>query len=313
MRAQWLCQIAIYPSAKLDIRATTMASPTAQQPNGHPSPPTQPEAEPALTQTQTRTQAQPAAAANAANATSSNPKAPAAPTTNPDVPLTSLTEDGTSKRPRDARLLHLVLSAQGIQSYQERVPLQLLDFAYRYTSSVLGDALRLAGEGYTGAGDNARGGGAAGRGRGGGGAGGEGGEGSIGVTALRQAIASRQDFGFQGGYLPKEFMLEQAGERNRVALPRVERAGAVGGLVLPEEKYCLTGSGWGLKETWEDEESEGDEEGAAGQGKEVSMGGMEEGEGQGDEDEEGVGRMEDVFGEDAGGGGEDGDVDMGGD
>lgn len=253
-----------------------MASPsTAQQPNGHPSPPLQPDQ---------------------ATATTSKPAQ-----LTPDVPLTSASDDGTSKRPRDARLLHLVLASQGIQSYQERVPLQLLDFAYRYTSGVLSDALRLAGEGYTGAGAE----GGRGRGRG---AGGDGGEGSIGVTALRQAIASRQDFAFSGGYLPKEFMLEQAAERNRVALPKVER-GAGGGLVLPEEKYCLTGASWGLKDTWEDSEDEEQEvrAGEGGRGQEVRMGGVEGGEEAGDEDEEGAGRMEDVFGEE--GGGE--DVDMG--
>lgn len=259
-----------------------MASPSTQ-PNGHPSPP--------------------------ANNTGHQPPEPSKPNPNPnpEVPLTSLSDDaGSSKRPRDARLLHLVLSAQGINSYQERVPLQLLDFAYRYTSSVLGDAVRLAGEGYTGATSSER------RGRGGGGAGDA--EGSVGVTALRQAIASRQDFGFQSaGGLGKEFMLELAGERNRVALPKVER-GAGASLALPEEKFCLTGVGWGLKDTWEESEDEGEEEtegGARGgeKAQEVDMGGVEE-EGREDdgEDEEGAGRMEDVFGEDGGGG----DVDMAG-
>lgn len=122
------------------------------------------------------------------------------------------------------------------------MPLQLLDFAYRYTSSVLSDALRLSSEGYASApgapttskrdlatdGSN------------------------ISVNALRQAIASRQDYQFQGA-LPKEFMMEQAVERNRVQLPKVQRSW---GVQLPPEKYCLTGTGWSLRDLWEEDEQQ---------------------------------------------------------
>lgn len=232
------------------------------------------------------------------------PDAPPA-SSDPDVPRASTQDDGQSKRPRDARLIHLVLSSLGINSYQERVPLQLLDFAYRYTSSVLSDSLRLSAEGYAGQPERTGG----GRGRGGGAAGGEGagGEG-VTVTSLRQAIASRQGYTFQG-HLPKEFLLEQAAERNRVALPKVERGY---GVLLPEEKYCLTGVGWNLKEEWSDEDMEEDEEqeqqvnGAVHAAREdVGMGGIDDATNE--DDEEGAGRMEDVFGEE-GGGGE--DIDM---
>src|ERR1700760_981093 len=51
-------------------------------------------------------------------------------------------------KPRDVRLLHSLLASQGVSSYQDRVPLMLLDFAYRYTRSVLSDAQQLAWEGY---------------------------------------------------------------------------------------------------------------------------------------------------------------------
>ena len=43
--------------------------------------------------------------------------------------------------PRDVRLLHLLLASQAIHQYEERVPLQLMDFAYRYTRGVLKDAM----------------------------------------------------------------------------------------------------------------------------------------------------------------------------
>jgi len=214
----------------------------------------------------------------------------------PEVPLTSLQDDGQSQRPRDARLIHLVLSSLGIQSYQERVPLQLLDFAYRYTSSVLSDSLRLSAEGYAGT-STERG----GRGRGAGDAGGEG----ITVASLRQAIASRQGYTFQG-HLPKEFMLEQASQRNKVALPKVERGY---GVQLPPEKYCLTGVGWTLKDEWESEEEvEAIEQvnGVVGHDEvekeeDERMGGVDGGMDDEDEDEEGAGTMEDVFGEEGGG------------
>lgn len=217
----------------------------------------------------------------------------------PQVPLTSLTDSGTDRRPRDARLIHLVLSSLGIHSYQERVPLQLLDFAYRYTSSVLNDSLRLAGDGYSSQTQNERD-----KRRAGGGEN----SGEITVNALRQAIASRQGHTFQGA-LPREFMLEQAAERNRVALPKVERSY---GVQLPAEKYCLTGTGWGLREEWDSDEDVADDDlhdgseevtKAESSGEDKAMGGMDEAD---DEDEEGGGSFEDVFG----GGGEDEDTGM---
>jgi transcription initiation factor TFIID subunit 9B len=201
----------------------------------------------------------------------------------PEVPLTSTQDDGQTKRPRDARLIHVVLSSLGIHSYQERVPLQLLDFAYRYTSGVLSDSLRLSAEGYASqtnqgnkrntAGDDSN---------------------AISVTALRQAIASRQGYTFQGP-LAKEFMMEQASERNRVALPKVDRSF---GVQLPPEKYCLTGVGWGLREGWESDEDVTVEDAprqAEDGRQDEQMGGMDGAENE-DEDEEGTGRMEDVFG-----------------
>ena len=174
------------------------------------------------------------------------------------------------------------------------MPLQLLDFAYRYTSGILSDSLRLAAEGYAHT-DTTRG----GRARGGGG-GAE--DGSITVTALRQAIASRTGYAFTPA-LSKEFMLEQAQARNKVQLPKVERSY---GVQLPPEKYCLTGVGWGLKDEWESEEDE--EEGAEEvqtatqrhrEDVDESMGGMD---GAADEDEEGAGGLEDVFGDEDEGG-----------
>ncbi|KAJ4982547.1 transcription initiation factor TFIID subunit 9 [Stagonosporopsis vannaccii] len=193
---------------------------------------------------------------------------PAATTTNTNssYPPTSLLDTGSSKRPRDARLLHLLLANMGVTAYTERVPLQLLDFAYRYTSGVLSDALAYepavpsslpqaekkkrdatADEG-------------------------------ISLNALRTSVAGRASVmgagaGAVGGGLAKEVLAEIASERNRVALPRVEREF---GLRLPPERYCFTGVGWGVREAWEGEEEGGhdddDDDDDNGDGMEVEGG-----------------------------------------
>lgn len=235
----------------------------------------------------------------------------------------------------------MLLASLGVTAYQERVPLQLLDFAYRYTSGVLQDAVYLASEGYAGAVAEGGGGGPT---RGGGGGGGGSELSSVSLQAVRLSIASRLHYQFQTG-LPKEFLMDVAAERNRIALPGAARYGdaaaaaagggaaggkgqqqassvIMGGMRLPPERFCLTGTGWNLKDGWEsDGEEDVDVEGAAtaaatGDGKGVGTTagvtdtGAEEG---GEEDDDGDGRMEDVFGEDtamADGGDEDGDKTM---
>ena len=74
---------------------------------------------------------------SAAHQLSSQDDPTAADLTNPSVLINSPVDNGQSKRPRDARLIHLILANYGVSAYQERVPLQLIDFAYRYTSSTL--------------------------------------------------------------------------------------------------------------------------------------------------------------------------------
>jgi len=207
--------------------------------------------------------------------------------TDPSFPSTSLRDDGLAKRPRDARLIHMVLANAGITAYQERVPLQLMDFAYRYTSSTLQDALHLTQESY---GTALPGGGA---GRGAGGAASADGS-SVTLQGLRLSVASRTHYQF-APRLPKEFYQELAAEKNRVALPAV---GKDWGTRLPPERYCLTGVGWGLREEWDsDGETLGEGDGGEkGMGADVLMDTGDGGEEEGDE------RMEDFFGEDDGGG-----------
>jgi len=202
----------------------------------------------------------------------------------------------TAPRPRDARTIELLLTAQGVTSYEQRVPLLLLDFAYRHTSAVLSDALHLSADPYTshaGARPSAASGAAPVNV----------GDANITANAVQLAIASRLGFQFRGGGgggggggISKEWMLETARERNRVALPRVQPS--EWGMRLPGEKFVLNGLSWGLRDVWAgqepDESDEGDEE-------ETQPGDAMEGVETEDVTGDGVegGTMDDVFGDEA--------------
>lgn len=214
--------------------------------------------------------------------TASNPTP--APIVNPAIPLTSIKDDGQAKRPRDARLIHMLLSSLGITAYQERVPLQLLDFAYRHTSSILSDALHLSSDAYvsqqTRARDAPPGGGF------------KDADGQVSMNAVQLAIQSRLQYQFNGGNgggLSKEFLLETAEARNKIGLPK--KYDPEWGVRLPSEKFVLTGVPWSLKDEWETEETiQGDGD--------IVMGldGGHDEEDAGEEPEEG-GTAEDLFGE----------------
>lgn len=108
------------------------------------------------------------------------------------------------------------------------------------------------------------------------------------------SVASRINHQFNTS-LPKEFLLEIAQERNKVALPTV---GKEFGVRLPPEKYCLTGINWNLSETreaWMDE-SDGEPEPEMPHPR-FTGGGMVDEPGEGME-------LDDVFG----GSGQDGDA-----
>lgn len=222
------------------------------------------------------------------------PSSQASNTTDPNFPSTSLSDSGLSKRPRDARLLHMILANYGVNAYQERVPLQLMDFAYRYTSSTLSDAQHFTSDVYGTAGPGTT----TGKGTA------HNDLSSITLPALRLSIHSRTHYQFNPT-LPKETYAEIAQERNRVALPSVQREW---GMRLPPEPYCLTGTGWDLKEEWDEEmeetEATGDEDDATVKDDAMDHDGEEEGDGE-------VERMEDLFGEGINGTGGDDDMDEG--
>ncbi|CDR45304.1 CYFA0S17e01178g1_1 [Cyberlindnera fabianii] len=128
--------------------------------------------------------------------------------------------------PRDVRILHLILASQSIQSYEDHVPLQLMDFAHRYTAGVLKDAVIYN--------DHAKGTGGSGTLTGK----------NISTEDIRLAIAARTNYQFNP-VTPKELMLELAAERNKKSLPPVLPGY---GIRLPPEKYCLTARDWSLSD-----------------------------------------------------------------
>ena len=211
------------------------------------------------------------------------PSQAASETSNPNITPTSQLDNGLSKRPRDARLFHMILTNFGVTAYQERVPLQLMDFAYRYTSSTLQDALHFTSEGYgttnpTGPGASTK------RAEG---AAAHNDMSGITLASLRLSIASRTQYQFSPT-LPKEFYSELAQERNRVGIPPPPKGEY--GVRLPPEQYCLFGAGWELKEEWDEEMDVEQDTGM----RNEDMDEREDGEGGGDEEE--GGRMEDLFG-----------------
>ena len=215
----------------------------------------------------------------------------------PAVQPASQPTSASDPRPRDARLIELLLTSQGVTAYEQRVPLLLLDFAYRHTSSILSDALHLSGDPHVthaGSKPSAASGATATAP----------GEAPITANAVKLAISARLSYQFRGGStgggISKEYMQELARERNKTALPKI--VPNEWGVRLPSERFVLSGTSWGLKDMWEgdegdDEEDEDDNE-AEPRGADA-MEGIEgpEPEDVGGEEVEG-GTVDDVFGDD---------------
>lgn len=266
-----------------------MATVSSSQPNGITSSgstaPSQSQSQPTQSSTTTAPAPSQTTATNApAAATNGSPTSPATGANN-----NSGGNNAThAPRPRDARTIELLLTSQGVTSYDPRVPQLLMDFGYRHTSSVLSDALHLAADPYTTqAGSKPSGSSgvapmapAAG-------------DASVSVGAVGIAIASRQAYQFRGGSgagggggggggsgpggaggggASKDWLLELAKERNRIALPRVLQH--EWGVRLPNERFVLSGMGWDLRDSWaegsdDDDDDDDEEEADAMEGVEI--------------------------------------------
>lgn len=147
-------------------------------------------------------------------------------TTNNQTQSSQVTQEKKEKIiPRDVRLLHLIFATHAVHNYQDHVPLQLMDFAHRYTKSVLKDALVYNDHSKpvntnTNLNTNTNS--------------------TVNTDDIRLAIAARSNYQFKP-VPPKELLLELAQERNSKPLPPVIPRQ---GLNLPPEKYCLTAKDW---------------------------------------------------------------------
>lgn len=164
--------------------------------------------------------------------------------------------DDTSKGPstghtrsqQDKTAVHKLLENAGITKYHERVPLQLMDFAYRHTLATLNDAHSLITAGYdtsqakrpqamrraamTATPYDLT---------------------SVPYPILQLSIRLRSDTQFNPA-LPKAFQEELAEEVNATPLPAVKDSWGMG---LPQDQHCLLGVGWRLRE---EKEREGEKE-----------------------------------------------------
>jgi transcription initiation factor TFIID subunit 9B len=102
------------------------------------------------------------------------------------------------------------------------------------------------------------------------------GDAHVSTNAVNLAIASRQAYQFRGGSgagggagggASKEWLQELAKERNKHQLPRV--MAHEWGVRLPNERFVLSGVGFGLKDTWVGDE--GDEEEGGGEDDDEQM------------------------------------------
>lgn len=147
--------------------------------------------------------------------------------------------------PRDVRLLHLLLASQAIHQYEDKVPLQLMDFAYRYTRGVLKDAMvyseykehNLVEDSNT---DESTDNSANNTNTANNSANNANTQGQLTVEDIRLAIASRTQYQFKPT-APKELMLKLASDRNKKSLPQVMGSW---GVRLPPEKYCINAKEW---------------------------------------------------------------------
>ncbi|KAK0733538.1 transcription initiation factor IID, 31kD subunit-domain-containing protein [Lasiosphaeria miniovina] len=214
----------------------------------------------------------------------------------------------SASRPQNARVVELLLTAQGVTSYEQRVPLLLLDFAYRHTVAVLSDALHLSADPYTshaGVRPSAASGAAPVNV----------GDATVSANAVQLAIANRLGFQFRGGgggggggtgggAASKDWLMDMARERNKVALPRV--TATEWGVRLPGERFVLSGLSWSLRDVWsgqipaddasDDDYDDMDEDGStAGGGRGDAMEGVETEDIGGDGVEGGT--VDDIFGD----------------
>lgn len=118
--------------------------------------------------------------------------------------------------PKDARVMISILKDMGIMEFEPRVVNQLLEFSYRYISTVLEDSKVLSAHARKKA---------------------------IDMDDVKLAVEMHTDHNLTCPP-PRDLLLEVAAKRNAVPLPIPRQTG---GLRLPPDRFCLTATNYRLK------------------------------------------------------------------
>ncbi|XP_007968845.2 transcription initiation factor TFIID subunit 9-like [Chlorocebus sabaeus] len=113
---------------------------------------------------------------------------------------------------KDAQMMAQILKDMGITEYEPRVINQMLEFAFRYVTTILDDAKIYS--------SHAK-------------------KATVDADDVRLAIQCRADQSF-----PRYFLLDMARQRNQTPLPLIKPYSGPG---LPPDRYCLTAPNYRLK------------------------------------------------------------------
>lgn len=118
--------------------------------------------------------------------------------------------------PKDAQMMAQMLKDMGITEYEPRVINQMLEFAFRYVTTILDDAKIYS--------SHAK-------------------KATVDADDVRLAIQCRADQSFTSPP-PRDFLLDIARQRNQTPLPLIK---PYSGPRLPPDRYCLTAPNYRLK------------------------------------------------------------------
>ncbi|XP_013855841.1 transcription initiation factor TFIID subunit 9 [Austrofundulus limnaeus] len=118
--------------------------------------------------------------------------------------------------PKDAQVMIQILKDMGVTEYEPRVINQMLEFTYRYVTTIIEDAKIYA--------THAK-------------------KSSVDTDDIKLAIQCRMDQSFTSPP-PRDFLLEVARQKNQTPLPLIK---PYTGPRLPPDRYCLTAPNYRLK------------------------------------------------------------------
>ncbi|CAL8265486.1 unnamed protein product [Merluccius merluccius] len=118
--------------------------------------------------------------------------------------------------PKDAQVMIQILKDMGITEYEPRVINQMLEFTYRYVTTIIEDAKIYA--------SHAK-------------------KSNVDAEDIKLAIQCRMDQSFTSPP-PRDFLLEVARQKNQTPLPLIK---PYTGPRLPPDRYCLTAPNYRLK------------------------------------------------------------------